>query len=474
LRQTERRIAWVAVALAAAAVGWWAARRGVDFPVYYATALAWRRHGGPLYGPNSGLGWPMYYRYPPLFVLLFAPLTWLPQAWAAGLWAAGKVVTLAALAAALARRLRPREAYRRWVAVLVPVLLAATYLLVEFRYGNVQFYIFALVAAALLLATGPSGAPARGGRAAAGAALLALAAAIKVWPLFFLPYWLARRRFRAAGLAALFLLALTLAPVVAFGWRGNWRLLRQWEAQERTTALEAGSVWYPSQSLRGVLTRYLSHAPAAATGGAYPEINVADWSDAAVSRLWLALEALGYLSFLAWAWRRGAPGAEPAAEQQAELPAEQRVEQPAEHAAERRIRMSAEHGAERKAPWAATLDPRLRGAAMDGVAFCALALLMPFAHIEDLVVIVWPALVAGVLLARRGGRRPAAALLWAAAVWAAVIPLIPGHWAQRWLQVAGADFLVVALLAAGLLAAMARDLDRTEELDRQLRGQTAG
>ncbi len=458
------------MALAAAAAGWWAARRGVDFPVYYATALAWRRHGGPLYGPNSGLGWPMYYRYPPLFVLLFVPLTWLSRAWAAGLWAAGKVVTLAALAGTLARRLRPREDYRRWVAALVPVLLAATYLLVEFRYGNVQFYIFALVAAALLLATGPSGAPARGSRATAAALLLALAAAIKVWPLFFLPYWLARRRFRAAGLAALFLVALTLAPAVAFGWRGNWRLLRQWEAQERTTALEAGSVWYPSQSLRGVLTRYLSRAPAAATGGAYPRIHVADWSDAAVSRLWLALEALGYLSFLAWAWRRSAPGAGPAAEQSAVRQAEQAAEQ----AAERRIRMTGERRAERKAPWATTIDPRFRGAAIDGVAFCALALLMPFAHIEDLVVVLWPAMVAGVVLARRGGRRPAAALLWAAAIWAAVIPLIPGHWAQRWLQVAGADFLVVALLAAGLLAAMARGLDRAEELDRQLRGQSAG
>lgn len=449
------------MALAAAALGWWVARRGVDFPVYYATALAWRRHGGPLYGLNSGLGWPMYYRYPPLFVLLFAPLTWLSQACAAGLWAAGKVVTLAALAGALARRLRPREAYRRWVAALVPVLLAATYLLVEFRYGNVQFYIFALVAAAFLLVAVPSGASACGGRTVAAAALLALAAAIKVWPLFFLPYWLARRRFRAAGLAALFLAALTLAPAAAFGWRGNLRLLRQWQAQERTTALEAGSVWYPSQSLRGVLTRYLSHVPRAATGGAYPEINAADWSDAAVSRLWLALEALGYLSFLAWAWRQGAPGAETSAT----AIAEQSAGTSSESSAEKRLEQEA--ASDRTCR-------RFAAAAMDGVAFCALALLMPFAHIEDLVVILWPAMVAGVYLARRGGRRrPAAALLWAAAIWAAVIPLIPGHWAQRWLQVAGADFLVVALLAAGLLAAMPRDLNRAEKLDRQLRGQTA-
>ncbi len=447
------------MALAAVAVGAWAARRSVDFPVYYATALAWRRHGGPVYGPHPGLGWPMYYRYPPLFVLLFAPLTWLSRAWAAGLWAAGKVVVLAVLVRALARRLRatgppnaewpaagqsagkgfaggrpgsarwlplsmlPRAAWRRWIAALIPVLLTATYLLVEFRYGNVQFYVFALVATAFLVAARPGT-----WREAGAAALLALAAAIKVWPLFFIPYWLARRRYRAAGLAVLFTLILTLAPLAAWGWRGNLRLLAQWERQERGTALGAGTIWYPSQSLRGVLTRYLTHIPPAATGGAYPPVNLAAWSDAAISRVWLGLDLLGYAGLLAFAWRS-----------------------------------------------------RAAGEATEGVAFCALALLMPFAHIEDLVVILWPAMVAGVYLARRGSppRPVAATLLWAAALWAAVIPLIPGHAAQRWLQAAGADFAVVALLAAGLALAAAQaagmaPLGRAQKPNRQLRGEPAG
>lgn len=418
MTRAERRWWWLAVAVVAAGVGVWVARRGVDFPVYYATALAWRRHGGPLYGRSSGLGWPMYYRYPPLFVLLFAPLTWLPLAWAAGLWAAGKVVVLAVLARALARRLRPRgAAYRRWVMALVPVLVTATYLLVEFRYGNVQFYIFALAAAALLLVRR---------RGAGAAALLALAAAIKVWPLFFVPYWLARRRYRAAGWAVLFTVLLTLAPMAAFGWRGNLRLLSQWERQERGTAMEAGTIWYPSQSLRGVLTRYLSHPPPAATGGKYPAVNLAAWPEEAVSRLWLALDLLGYAGLLAWAWRSRAPEA-----------------------------------------------------MMDGAAFCALALLIPFAHIEDLVVLLWPAMVAGAYLARRDGlRRGAAAWLWAAAIWAAVIPLIPGHAAQRWLQVAGADFAVAGLLLAGLIAASQSGgpatLGRAAAWDRQLGRQSAG
>lgn len=401
MTRAERRWWWLALAIVAAAVGALLARRSVDFPVYYATAMAWRRHGGPIYGPHSGLGWPMYYRYPPLFVVLFAPLTWLPLAWAAGLWAAGKVIVLGLLVRALARPLRrdqpgsplpkrPVTRPQRWIAALVPILLASTYLLVEFRYGNVQFYIFALAAAAFLLAR----------RTAAGAAaLLALAAAIKVWPLFLIPYWLTRRRYRAAALAVLFAAVLTLAPALVWGWRGNLRLLAQWEHQERATALQAGSIWYPSQSLRGVLTRYLTRVPPAVTGGRYPAVNLAAWPEAVVSRLWLVLDLLGYALLLIFAWRARAPS------------------------------------------WG-----------VDGVAFCALALLIPFAHIEDLVVVLWPAMVAGWYLARRHRKdNGAASLLWAAVIWAAVIPLVPGHAAQRWLQVAGADFLVVALLAAGLI-----------------------
>ena len=50
----------------------------MDFRVYHYGARGVFDGTRPVYGLTSGLGWPMHYRYPPLFLLLFAPLAALP------------------------------------------------------------------------------------------------------------------------------------------------------------------------------------------------------------------------------------------------------------------------------------------------------------------------------------------------------------------------------------------------------------
>ena len=60
------------------AAAWYVAARPMDFRVYYYGAQGVFDGSRPVYGPSSGLGWPMHYRYPPLFLLLFAPFSWLP------------------------------------------------------------------------------------------------------------------------------------------------------------------------------------------------------------------------------------------------------------------------------------------------------------------------------------------------------------------------------------------------------------
>ena len=50
----------------------------MDFRVYHYGARGVFDGTRPVYGLSSGLGWPMHYRYPPLFLLLFAPLAALP------------------------------------------------------------------------------------------------------------------------------------------------------------------------------------------------------------------------------------------------------------------------------------------------------------------------------------------------------------------------------------------------------------
>ena len=66
----------------------------MDFRVYHYGARGVFDGTRPVYGMNSGLGWPMHYRYPPFFLLLFTPFALIPLSWGAAVWAALKVAAL--------------------------------------------------------------------------------------------------------------------------------------------------------------------------------------------------------------------------------------------------------------------------------------------------------------------------------------------------------------------------------------------
>src|SRR5689334_1257313 len=69
-------------------------RQPMDFRVYHFGARGVFDGTRPVYGLTSGLGWPMHYRYPPLFLLLFGPFTLLPLGPAAAAWVILKVLLL--------------------------------------------------------------------------------------------------------------------------------------------------------------------------------------------------------------------------------------------------------------------------------------------------------------------------------------------------------------------------------------------
>src|SRR5437016_2119705 len=167
---------WVAGgALIAVLAALYVARHPMDFRVYYFGARGVFDGTRPVYGRSSGLGWPMHYRYPPLFLLLFAPLAMLPLGLAAAIWVVGKVAVLVVLLRALERRLKPATTFgwqnghqngprgpqngppkpqngdqnvvarfSRRYAVIISFLLITPYLVEEFRYGNAQFFVVAL------------------------------------------------------------------------------------------------------------------------------------------------------------------------------------------------------------------------------------------------------------------------------------------------------------------------------------------
>jgi len=386
----------VTLALLAVALVYSRAARSADLRVYYYASRVLLDHQGQLYGPLSGIGWPQYFRYPPVFLLAFLPFALLPYKAAAAAWAALKCAVLYALARALGRRLDfPRTGF--WW--LVPLLLCGGFVTQEFGLGNAQFLVFALVAASLLSLEANS---------SRSAFLLALATSLKVWPLFFVPIIAARRQARVAALTLILIAGLMLLPAAYFGWGDNLRLVRQWVAQEWGTGSLGVGTWFPSQSLSGVLERYLTTMDYSKWPDPnYPQLHLLHMDPRLVTWISALLEASAYLGLL-WLVH--------------------------------------------KTP--ATLESQPRLLLSEALAFCALPLLEPVSHRIAFVVLLWPAMVVGMLLTPPGFPSPRSKLLICAAVAIeAVEPLIAGANAQRLFQVVGVDFWATCILTAGLLIA---------------------
>ena len=377
----------VAVGVIAAGLAWYVASHPMDFRVYYYGAEGVFNGTRPVYGVKSGLGWPMHYRYPPLFLFLALPFTKLPLATAAAIWVVLKCGILTLLILALWKRLGPPRTKAAW---LVPLLFAGPYVVEDLRYGNTQSFIFALTGAALLAV---SAAP------LLAAAALALAITIKVWPLFFVPLLVARREWKTVAWTFVLTGGLLLLPALYFGFGTNLDLLLQWARQEFSTQTSQAEIWFPSQSLRGVMMRYLTVIDYSQVPDSnYPQINLVTVAPGLIRSTWFILAGAAYAGLLFVASRR----------------------------------KSSMFGL------------------VEALAFTGLILLQPFSQKYALVVLLWPAIVAGRLA--EGNR--ARGLLYAAIGLTLIQPLMYGAAAQRLLQVLGLDFLATALLAAFLVVSI--------------------
>ena len=79
----ERKLALtLAAVILAVGFAWYVSGRPMDFRVYYHGAEGVLNESRPVYGNYSGMGWPMHYRYPPIFLFLAMPFTLLPLPWA--------------------------------------------------------------------------------------------------------------------------------------------------------------------------------------------------------------------------------------------------------------------------------------------------------------------------------------------------------------------------------------------------------
>lgn len=273
--------------------------KNVDLRVYWYGVNGFFAGTRPAYGPESGLGFPLEYRYPPVTYLLLFPLKWLSLR-AAGFWwmlAAWATATLAVSAAVRVRHLRFSHS-----SIIACCAFLLAYVVLAVRYGNVQPFVIAWLLLALALAESYP---------AAAGILLALAVTFKIWPLLFLPWLFPRARRRAVGYFALSLAVLWIAPLLAFGVAGYSRLLEEWYAAVARVGTTYSEFYYfPGQSLRGVLLRYFT--PVAPPLKSFPDIHVLSVSPHAAVLAWAILGIAIYVFFVVhmlrsrpqklWAW----------------------------------------------------------------------------------------------------------------------------------------------------------------------------
>lgn len=260
-----------------------------DFGAYWYGVRNFLDGTSPLYGPESGMKYPQEFRYPPVTVLFFLPLTKLPLkiasfCWIVIAWAACSLVTALAI--------------RKWKltftvsGALLGLIFLAPYVVLAVKFGNVQPYLIALVLVTLLSAEKHPG--------WSGLAL-AVAVCFKVWPLFFAPWLLLRRRraalYHAAGASAI----LWTAPVLYFGWSRYVFLVQDFFTHVVALANGPEAVWYSSQSLRGVLLRLLTRSVHPRDG--YPDVSFASLPPALMVDTYLLLSIVIY-AYAVWAmWR---------------------------------------------------------------------------------------------------------------------------------------------------------------------------
>jgi len=382
-------------------------RNFTDFAVYYAAGRSLQSGRTDLYAPEFARGPVMDYRYLPIFILVFAPLSLVPYPVAAWIWHLLDVAAIAVAVASLAS-LFAGCSYNRAAVWGTAFLIVVPYTAMALDYGNVQLIITAMTFAGLCLALRRRELPA--------AALLAFATTVKIIPALILPYFAIRRRFLLLGLIAIIAAGLILLPSLRFGLAGNRELVQRWYDH-----IIAGQEFHETngpinQSLKGQLRRMFTvvdYTKRVDGDHRYAAVNIAALPTATIDRVWLALSACVLAAgFVLIRRRTSSPGA--TTEEQSDV---------------------------------------RRDALEIGLLICTMLLVGPLTYRIYLIALLWPVVAVGVAGWNDAAvRRP---LMLVAAV-SAALPLLPGRTVQRFLLVLGVDFYVTCAILGLVLVTLAR------------------
>jgi hypothetical protein len=326
----------------------------------------------------------------------------LPLKAAGYVWFGLKIVALVFMLRAIYRMLGHDvpDKVRLWA---IPFFIGTPYLIQELHYGNVHLFIVVLAILALYFY--------ETGRETLSTSVLALSISIKVFPVFFLPYFVIRKKFKYVALTLLFVVLFNLLPGFYFGFRENVALLENWFHHvivDRDAHEFHGGI---NHSLKGVLQRYLSRVAYEdrTHDQNYQNINLVEWSPEAIQTIWyvaivVVLCLIGFLCF-------------------------------------RRSRE--DHHEARLLKY--------------GLVACAIVAFAPATGYNYLVMLIFPAIViSDFLLQHRGAKeaRMAGALAVASAALSSLPPLLPGSEMQRLMHVYSPYFFCALALFLSCVAAL--------------------
>jgi len=250
----QSRLALAAILIAFVASFFVYARRSEDFTGYAVVGRAFF-DGRDIYAdtPVGTNTWPPFFSLAavPLGLLdrespYLARLVWIALTWAAVFWA---LDLIAHLIYGKRLRLRPDESSLAIISpeILVPFALALPFIINNFELLQVNMILFTLALWGLYLQAN--------GREAAGGIAIALAGAMKVMAIAFLPYLLYRKRWRAAFWMAAASVFFFLLPAVFIGWGKFWKDVALW-LPALHDSLGAGNA---SQSIYAMWDRILGY-----------------------------------------------------------------------------------------------------------------------------------------------------------------------------------------------------------------------
>jgi len=186
-----------------------------------------------------------YFTYPPTWYVLFTPFTSIDWRDAHDIWLVANLVFVAGAIALALLAIGYRPGGIEETLALITLVVGYSPLVFALKECQANSLVLLIVCAALYLAS-------RGKNAAAGA-LIALGAAVKVFPGILLLYFLWKRKFRLAAWGFICLLIIMAASVAAVGWEVHYwyffKVAPTWASNMRAFDM--------NQSLAGVVSRAL-------------------------------------------------------------------------------------------------------------------------------------------------------------------------------------------------------------------------